>query len=83
MTETVAISCQDCYSRTQGFPCIYNVTCSDCRLALALAEPCKIIRKSMVESMEKKFGEVGDWKQEPHCGCGQQCSRLKNMRETQ
>jgi hypothetical protein len=82
MTETVASSCPDCYSRTQGFLYIYNITCEDCRVAIALAEPCKIIRKSMVESMERRWGEVKDWKGEPHCGCDKQCSRLKNMRET-
>lgn len=81
MIETVASPCQDCYSRSQGFPCIYNVNCVDCRVALALSEPCKIMRKDMVERMEKNWGEVPDWKKEPHCGCEKQCERLKNMRE--
>jgi hypothetical protein len=81
MTETVASSCPDCYSRSVGYPCVYNITCSECRTALALAEPCKLIRKSMVDSMERSWGEVKDWKGEPHCGCGKQCDRLKNMRD--
>ena len=81
MIETVASTCQDCYSRTQGYPCIYNITCSECRTALALAEPCKLIRKSMVDSMERGWGEVKDWQAKPHCGCDKQCDRLKNMRE--
>jgi hypothetical protein len=81
MTETVAISCKDCYSRTQGYPCIYDVTCSICREALLLAQPCKIIRKDMAESLEKRWGPVGDWKREPHCDCDKQCELLQKKRE--
>jgi hypothetical protein len=81
MTETVAPTCKDCYSRSQGYPCIYDVTCQDCREALLLAQPCKILRKDMAESLEKRWGPVGDWKREPHCGCGKQCQLLQNKRE--
>jgi len=83
LTETVATDCQDCYNRTQGFPCIYDIKCSICRDALVLAEPCKLARKEMVERMEKNWGPVGDWKKEPHCGCEKQCQILKNMREAE
>jgi hypothetical protein len=81
MTETVAPTCKDCYSRSEGYPCIYDVTCQDCREALLLAQPCKILRKDMAESLEKRWGPVGDWKREPHCGCGKQCQLLQNKRE--
>lgn len=81
MTETVATTCKDCYSRSQGYPCIYDVTCQDCREALLLAQPCKILRKDMAESLEKRWGPTGDWKREPHCGCGKQCQLLQNKRE--
>jgi hypothetical protein len=80
VTETVASSCQDCYSRANGFPCIYDMTCSDCRVALLVAEPCKVLRKAMAESIEKKWGEVGNWKVDPNCGCGKTCERLANKR---
>lgn len=82
MTETVATSCPDCYSRSVGFPGIFDIRCAECRTALALAEPCKLIRKSMVDSMERRWGEVGNWKAEPHCGCKALCVRLLNRRGT-
>jgi len=82
MTETVASSCPDCYSRSEGFPGIFDIRCAECRTALAMSESCKLIRKSMVEAMERNWGEVKDWKAEPHCGCKALCLRLLNRRGT-
>jgi hypothetical protein len=79
MTET---SCPDCDLRKEKIPGIYNVTCPECRLALLLAEPCKIIRQRMAERMVN-WGDPGNYRIEPNCGCVKSCARLANIRETE
>jgi hypothetical protein len=59
---------------------VFDVSCSHCRTRLALSEPCKIIRKMVVDSMEK-YGETEGWKSEPHCGCEKLCIRLNNVQK--
>jgi hypothetical protein len=59
---------------------VFKVSCSHCRTRLALSEPCKIIRKMIVESLEK-YGETEGWKSEPHCGCDKFCVRLNNVQK--
>jgi hypothetical protein len=43
-------------------------------------EPCKLLRKALAERIEL-WGEVHDWKKEPHCGCKGECKRLQTMRQ--
>ena len=54
---------------------VYDCKCPQCRTRLALAEPCKVIRKQLVESMRKRYGETENWKAEPNCGCDIHCKR--------
>ena len=42
-------------------------------------EPCKLMRKQLVESI-KRYGALAEWRIEPNCGCHNECNRLKNMR---
>lgn len=55
----------------------YNIRCAHCRTRLALDEPCKLLRRYLVESL----GEVDGWQSEPHCGCERQCKRRMNVSE--
>lgn len=62
---------------------IYNCRCPDCRTRLVLREPCKVIRKQLVDSMRKRYGDTEGWKGEPHCGCETNCKRKVNMLSAQ
>lgn len=53
----------------------YDCRCPYCRTRLALSEPCKVIRKQVVESMLKRYGNTRGWQSEPHCGCEVHCKR--------
>ena len=59
---------------------IYDMRCEKCRHRLLMDEKCKLLRKYIYDSI-RKYGEVDNWKIEPHCGCnGNICQRIKNMR---
>lgn len=68
-------NCKSCNTKI-----MYDMNCPKCRYKLLMDEPCKLLRKYTYDSI-KKYGEVADWKIEPHCGCnGNICQRIKNMR---
>lgn len=72
--------CPDCLkAKGKDHYGIYSLKCPDCRLRLVLNTDCKIHRKDLVESL-RKYGEIGDWMVEPHCGCQFTCKRLQAMR---
>ena len=48
---------------------------------MALNEPCKTVRKILVESVEKRYGEVIGWKADPSCGCTHICRRKARIAE--
>jgi len=67
--------CKDCQkSETEKHWGIYQMTCLGCRQRLLIDEPCKLMRQSLANSMER-WGEVPEWKVEPNCGCGRVCKR--------
>ena len=73
--------CQQCDEKSN----VYIMQCPQCRTRLALNEPCKQMRKNIVESIEKRYGEVEGWKADPNCGCTSICkrkARLKNVEQT-
>jgi len=74
------MTCQECLNRADGHVGIFNITCAGCRTAIALAEPCKLLRKSLVDYIEKRFGSTDNWKSEPHCGCERSCKRKANIK---
>ncbi|CAB5225471.1 hypothetical protein UFOVP746_21 [uncultured Caudovirales phage] len=61
---------------------IYEYECNGCRNRMLLDEPCKILRKALAERIQL-WGEISDWKTEPHCGCKAECKRMKTMRDNQ
>jgi len=71
------MECKECSTDS----IVYRLTCSGCRTRLALSEPCKIVRKYIVEHIEKQWGHVADWKANPNCGCDKVCERLKNVQK--
>lgn len=58
---------------------IYDMSCSKCRNKILMDEPCKYLRKQLADRI-KKYGELGEWQRQPHCGCSQKCKRIENMR---
>lgn len=65
-----------------GHSHIYDYSCFKCRERALLDEPCKVLRKYMAENMWR-YGEVPDWKREPHCNCNRNCKRQQLTRKTQ
>lgn len=57
----------------------YLLNCSECRRRLALAYPCRLLRKQMVAVMEKSYGEVNNWKS-GGCDCVKVCKRKANIK---
>lgn len=73
--DLLTVECKDCV-KAGG---IYTFKCVGCRDRFLMDEPCKIYREIMAQTI-KKWGDVGDWKREPHCGCQGQCKRLQAKR---
>lgn len=74
------LNCAECENRAAGYVGLFNITCAACRTALAQHEPCKVLRKQMVEDMEK-WGDTPDWQLGAACGCKKACKRLQVKRE--
>lgn len=72
--------CKACEeAKTRKHSGLYAMKCFACRERLLLDEPCKLMRKSLVDKLEK-WGEVPNWKQEPNCGCQYSCKRRQLTR---
>lgn len=50
------------------------MTCYHCRERLLRNEPCKLMRQQLAKRMDR-WGEIPEWKTEPHCGCEYKCKR--------
>jgi hypothetical protein len=75
------MTCRDCESRANGYSGIFNVSCPDCRTAIAMSESCKLSRKQLVDRMLNKWGDTLGWQSEPHCGCTKVCVRKQRTKE--
>jgi len=75
------MTCRDCESRANGYSGIFNVSCPDCRTAIAMSESCKLSRKQLVDRMLNKWGDTMGWQAEPHCGCVKVCVRKQRIKE--
>lgn len=73
--------CPDCASREQGYNGIFDVSCPQCRTAIALQEKCKLMRKQLVDHMLNKWGDTAGWQAEPHCGCEKVCVRKQRIKK--
>lgn len=78
MTSPAQTICKGC--EKQGG--LYYFKCKECRTRFLLKEPCKKYRAMWAEMLFKKWGDAGDWKQDPSCGCKNTCQRLNNVRGT-
>ena len=58
---------------------MYDMNCAKCRNQILMDEACKYLRKQIADNI-KKYGELGIWQIEPHCGCKEKCKRIENMR---
>lgn len=59
----------------------YSMKCFLCRERFLMDEPCKMMREVYAKHYAK-FGDVPEWKKEPHCGCVHACKRRQYMRDT-
>jgi len=48
-----------------------------------LSQPCKVLRKEMVERMLNKWGETEGWQAEPNCGCEKVCKKQRRIKESE
>jgi hypothetical protein len=60
---------------------IFDLHCEKCRQRIAMRQPCKIMRKQLVEEVERQFGFVADYTQEPHCGCDTVCKKKQRIKK--
>ena len=58
---------------------IYDMTCPLCRNKILMDEKCKYLRKQLADRV-RRYGGIGNWQIEPHCGCSNKCKRIENMR---
>jgi len=79
-TIKVVEVCRDCaYAEKKQFHGGYNFKCLGCRDRLLKSEICKLKRETLAK-MLRKWGEVPEWKIEPHCGCTKSCKRRQYQR---
>jgi len=74
--QQTIFKCKGCFQKGG----LYYFKCPKCRIRFLLNETCKKYRATWAEIIGKKWGDVGDWKQEPSCGCQGECKRLKAIR---
>lgn len=76
----IAKVCRDCINaeKKQHYGG-YDFKCFSCRDRLLQNESCKLKRETLAK-MLRKWGEVPEWKIEPHCGCIKSCKRRQYMR---
>lgn len=72
--------CIDC-EKAKGKPYygIYNLKCRGCRDRMIVNESCKIHREIVYKGL-LKYGECGEWKIEPNCGCTNRCKRRQSSK---
>lgn len=69
------MSCADC-ERAQTKPTgTYNFNLECCRTRFIQAEPCKYLRKVLVDYYRARHGEFVGWQEGKHCQCERVCQR--------
>ena len=58
----------------------YSMSCFACRERFLMDEQCKVMRETYAK-LYAKWGDVPEWKKEPHCGCSNACKRRQYMRD--
>lgn len=54
---------------------VYHFTCEACKTRFIQNEPCKYLRKVLVETYSPKYGDFQGWKEGATCGCDRVCKR--------
>lgn len=71
------MTCRWCEANYNG---TFDYSCLTCRERALMMEPCKVLRKYMADNMWR-YGEVPDYRKEPHCGCKNQCKRRQLVKQ--
>jgi hypothetical protein len=53
----------------------YQFNCADCRTRFIQSEPCKYLRKILVDFYRSRYGEFIAWQEGKNCGCERICKR--------
>ncbi len=72
------MTCKDCEKSS----CVYSFNCSDCRTRFIQSEPCKYLRKVLVDHFSPKYGEFVGWQEGKNCGCDKVCIRKARVTKT-
>ncbi len=67
------MSCADCEKPQPSGS--YNFKCESCRTRFIQSEPCKYLRKVLVEYYRLRYGEFTGWQEGKHCDCERVCKR--------
>lgn len=69
------MSCQYCEKAKTTLTGSYQFNCEGCRTRFIQAEPCKYLRKVLVDFYRSRYGEFPAWQEGKHCGCERICKR--------
>ena len=67
--------CPNCEKAKTTLTGIYNFNCDGCKTRFIQSEPCKYLRKVLVEQFGKKYGAFEGWQEGKNCGCERICKR--------
>lgn len=67
--------CPACEKAKTQISGIYHFTCEGCRTRFIQAEPCKYLRKVLVDFYRPRYGEFPAWQEGKNCGCERICKR--------
>lgn len=69
------MSCPACEKAKTTITGTYHFTCEVCRTRFIQSEPCKYLRKVLVDFYRAKYGEFPGWQEGKNCGCERICKR--------
>jgi hypothetical protein len=69
------MTCPNCEKAKVQPTGTYNFKLECCRTRFIQAEPCKYLRKVLVDFYRPRYGEFPSWQEGNNCGCERICKR--------
>ena len=69
------MTCPNCEKAKTTITGAYAFHCEGCRTRFIQSEPCKYLRKVLVDFYRSRYGEFPAWQEGKHCGCERICKR--------
>lgn len=75
------MTCANCEKAKTKPTGTYNFNLECCRTRFIQTEPCKYLRKVLVDYYRPRYGEFDAWQEGRHCNCQRVCQRLAAVNE--